>query len=448
MMLFAVLGWTLAVMQATDFEVNTRNLDFERALGLAESGAQWALQQLKTDSGWRTDPSHGYPGNYAQHSLGFGQYRLTCADGAGVEAGKIIITSSGYIPAYTNYRTMRQIRLVVTPGSFAYVIEAKGLLDWTQAAPFYVSIEGKILAANYDVNGNGTTEEGVDYSNTEPLLPPDKGSRQQGSVSFPEIKMDTATYGADSYESQAGSNVWDLAKTSTIQSLPGSDRVKTSLNIFIGADTNWENVTIIRNRTLDPGHSWNNEYWRVIVEKISSDTVRLESNVPASWQAGHSIEIVKRYRDNVTGDTLWYIKGSVLFDVRDTQAWEAQSIKGNITFKATSLVAEGDIVIKGPNKLDFSEKPVAYPSLATKEGDIISLDTPDGGNDSAKRGKRSFDNLIYTENGNVDFNYINGASIMGNNVTLRGSIDLKYDDDLLNLSGFVTGGFQITWQEQ
>src|SRR3989338_6830734 len=54
MMLLGVLGWTLARMQATDFESNLRTFEPENALNLAEAGAQWGLNRLATYSTCRT----------------------------------------------------------------------------------------------------------------------------------------------------------------------------------------------------------------------------------------------------------------------------------------------------------------------------------------------------------------------------------------------------------
>ena len=60
MMVLAVLGWSLAVLQSGDFEVSVRQNDSEQALYLAESGINWALEQLSEDASWRTDST--WPG--------------------------------------------------------------------------------------------------------------------------------------------------------------------------------------------------------------------------------------------------------------------------------------------------------------------------------------------------------------------------------------------------
>ena len=48
MMVFGVLGWTLAVMQAGNFESSLRNLQSRQALYLAEAGAKWGLYDRVT----------------------------------------------------------------------------------------------------------------------------------------------------------------------------------------------------------------------------------------------------------------------------------------------------------------------------------------------------------------------------------------------------------------
>lgn len=125
MMLFAVLIWAQAAMQSSDFEVNLRNLESEKALYLAESGAQWAASQLKQDFGWRTDSDHGYPSGYAQHNITPGQYRAICRNPQGSETGSAVIESTGYVPIQDQYRGSRVAKLIITlSAGFRYGIFA------------------------------------------------------------------------------------------------------------------------------------------------------------------------------------------------------------------------------------------------------------------------------------------------------------------------------------
>jgi hypothetical protein len=182
-------------------------------------------------------------------------------------------------------------------------------------------------------------------------------------------------------------------------------------------------------------------------------TIRVDNSVDLSnaanlWQVNDWLGEVRRYRNNVSNQYLWYIMADVLFDLRNRQSWEPGSIDGNIRFRQTGLVSEGDITIKGPNEIRFSERPFAYPNLATKNGDLTSPDLPAGGSENARRGQRDFDDIVYTENGNLFFNYLDAKAAYGNNVTFDGQIRLNYDNDLTQLTGFIWGLSNIRWQEQ
>ena len=116
-MLLAVLGWSLTIMQSGDFESNTRNMQSEQALYLAEGGAQWALNLLKATPAWRTDTGHGYASGYAQFTFGPGQHRVVCRNPVSPETGTAVIDSIGYVPSQASYQGMREVKLIVTLGS-------------------------------------------------------------------------------------------------------------------------------------------------------------------------------------------------------------------------------------------------------------------------------------------------------------------------------------------
>ena len=124
MMVLGVLGWTLSNMQATDFQINAGgNLDSERALYLAEAGAQYALTQLSLNGCWRTggdcasvdNDCTDNPDWLSAHTVSPGQYRICCRQPVlGVEDGDAVIVSRGYVPqAVEPYRAMRQIKIEV-----------------------------------------------------------------------------------------------------------------------------------------------------------------------------------------------------------------------------------------------------------------------------------------------------------------------------------------------
>lgn len=557
MMLFAVLGWTLANLQTGDFEANLRNLDSEQALSLAEAGSQWALNQLSQDTCWRTRSGAG--GSYCSsvdsdcndsgdwlstpHSLGSGQYNICCRNPvSGTETGDAVIEARGFVPAQNNYRAMRQTKLSVTLGSFDKVLQAKNLFDWS-AMSSSSNLNGDVQALYYSGDGDGTYNElNVDYRNGASPLPPDGTGDDRIIASEPYPAIDMAYYESEAGNptySPGGPNTWApprTAKIVNVSTVDGGTRTQLDLdsaifgaplgqwapqalrNITMGAwqagawqeinnvidsDTvklegavNWntgDRVTIVprifsitnidiptRTYTLnfdcslswtvgeavrnfsrvtaDYTASWNYVNWGVIRTVAAgpantSLTVRVDDSVDLTnlanrWAVSNWVGEAKRYRDNVTNDYLWYIMSDTLFDLRDRQSWEPGSIDGNVIFRRTGLVAEGDIAIKGPNRIHFTERPFVYPNLATQNGDITSPDTPAGGSDTAKRGQRDFDDMLYTQNGSLYCNYLDAKAAYGNNVTFRGRIRLSYDSDLTRLAGFTWGFPDIQWQEQ
>ena len=545
MMLFAILGWTLANLQSGDFEINLRNLDSERALGLAEAGTQWALGQLSASSCFRTggdcnsvDSDCNDTGDWltTPHSLNPGQYNICCRNPTISEITNAVIEARGYIPGQANYRARREVKLLVTLGSFSKVLQAKNLFDWS-AMHSDSRINGDIQALYYERDGDGTYNEvGVDYDPPPtPVLPPDGtgDDRTIASQPYPTINMAYFENEAKNISySPPGDNIWVPALTAKIlvvdSTVDGGTRTQLDLNtaIFSGS-SNW-NAQALRNITMG---AWQSGSWKEIYSIIDSDTVKLEGVV--TWKEGERITLVprifsistdipnrtytmtfdcalawsvneavrnfsrgswnfvdwgiirsistgasstsltirvddsvdlnnsanlwlvndwlgevKRYRDNVNNQDLWYIMADVIFDLRDQQSWESGGINGNIAFSRTSLVAEGDITIKGPNQISFSERPLIYPNLATKNGNLSSPDEPDGGSDSAKRQSREFRNIVYTENGSLFFNYLDGKAAYGNNVTFDGQVSLDYDNDLTSQPGFAWGLSNRIWKEQ
>lgn len=547
MMLFAVLGWTLANLQTGDFEANLRNLDSEQALSLAEAGSQWALNQLSQNSGWRTttgtDCADSGDWLAAPHSLSPGQYNICCRNPvSGTETGDAVIQTRGFVPQANNNacagncRAMRETKLSVTLGSFNKVLQAKNLFDWS-AMHSGSNINGDAQALYYSGDGDGAYNElNVDYRNGASPLPPDGTGDDRIIASEPYPAIDMAYYESEAGNpaySPPGPNTWAPPRTAVIavigEVVPGRSRITVDSDIFsnpagqwngqalrnitrgswtagnwgeiqntLGTDTadltsvagwavgdrvsvvpkisgvSWASDSDGRYYTVNfscnyftaPFNQWNNQVmrnfsrgtwaysdWGVIqsVSSASSAFVRIDDSVDlgtSAWAAGNWAGEVKRYRDNVIRETLWYIMSDALFDLRDRQDWEPGSIDGNVIFRRTSLAAEGDIAIKGPNRIHFTERPFVYPNLATQNGDITSLDTPSGGSDNAKRGKRDFDDMLYTQNGNLFFNYLDARAAYGNNVTFDGQVRLRYDSDLIRLTGFTWGFPDIQWREQ
>jgi hypothetical protein len=435
MMLLAVLGWSLAVLQSTDFESSLRQVDSERALYLAESGAQWGLRQLKDDFSCSTAIWGSSNPRSVLHGLSFGQYRLICTcEEAGNPPGcntatQITLISTGYIPLESNFRSQRQIELVVDQGAFAAAGSVRNLFDWSGILAGS-DIDGDLRAGHFNGDGDGTYDELCeDYGEEADCgsqLPPGDGLRTQGTTTIPPINM-------SDFEANA-SQIWDLGRESTIEAILPNNRIRVADNIFTPPASQWANVTAARN--LDIAGWPDTDTWRIITQRVNNQIVELESN--AGWSVGERIRIVKLFSGNNNNQGLWYIKGDVVIDARTD----------NARFKKTSLVAEGDIAIKGSERLSmdaYVEPSVlrTFPNLATENGNIYSPDSPDAGSNG-----RRFRGLIYTENGDVLFNYINGTAIMGDNVTLEGLVELNYAPKYIDDDGFLGALSVINWREK
>lgn len=195
--------------------------------------------------------------------------------------------------------------------------------------------------------------------------------------------------------------------------------------------------------------SWDNTDWGIITYVSSSGkTVRVQ-NDEFAWLADTD---VRRWDKSpcwlgaaalvdwdVYNDTLWYIMSDLIVDCR----------YDSVRFDRTGLVVEGDVVIKGANEAYFSKRPLEYPNMATKNGDIISVDTPSGTWPENKLTRRNFDDFIYTENGDVTFNYIDAKGIYGRNIYLTGMVMVAFDASAVSkMSGYAFGLGGIKWQEQ
>jgi len=259
MMLFAVLGVTLAVMQSSDFEVNLRNLDSERALNLAEAGSQWMLNQLINNSTGVTKDSHYL------HSLNFGQYDVLYRDsdtGLGEPAGKTVIQSTGYIPNQAQYRGMRIVKLIVTFGGIEEAVNCRYLFDWS-AMHSGSALNGDLSVTNrtddsgdgYEGDGDTThNEAGVDVGNSpSPVLPPGSGARESPTddSNYPEIDM------AD-FEANA-SNKRDYSATAIVSNTSSGETLEVNTSNFFNSsmDDEPEIVRIV-------GANWSNQNWVVI----------------------------------------------------------------------------------------------------------------------------------------------------------------------------------------
>ena len=499
-MLFSVLGWTLVKIQSSDFEsnVSTGNLNSERALNLAEAGAEWVLQRLNLNGGFRTDLANGYPSGYAQHSISPGQYRVSCLDGTGDDAGLVIITSNGYVPSASSYNTTRQVRLKIQVGSLTNALQTQvpdpddqsvGLFDWSKSnnqppvAPLHtVGIEGAIFAGHYNGDGDGTPDElNNDYKPPPaPLLPPDNPpaqNYQRGFTSaYPSINMQWFHDTADS----AG-QLWpdsNIPVTATIQSIADRNATEDCIIVTNATPAFFQNMDDDGAVRLDianwyaspPANNQNN--WRHIRSAGGGNCcggfgnrcarVRNVIGTPG-WVAGDTIRIMRRFGSNADdgspGD-IWYIGrqldgGQPIETILDVN-------EGNLSLSNRYIISEGGIYIKGVNGLTMglsgSGATTRYPRLATQSKDIISTDTPSGATEDARIGQRIISGLIYSELGEINLNYLRplntgnaayrGNLVYGKRVTLDGRISINYLPGLVSTNGFNFAPGMTSWDEE
>ena len=491
MMLFAVLGWTLAVMLSTDFEANLRNLDSERALGLAEAGSQWALNQLSQSGSWRTgngDSDCDDSGDWlSPHSLAPGQYSVCCRNPCSsppcgsvtvVEGGDAVIESTGYIPTQASYRAMRQVKIVVVlGGNIDKVVGCRDLFDWSAAkAAHTVTIDGDISAPNYNGDGNGTYNQtppaGQDYNPSVPLLPPGSGARAIASVNN-AIPMQWYHDNADcewppNPETNVITNTADNATSGTTL------KVSNPVNFFTRIpNTRYQAVRNIDVPTL-PSGAWNDTGWAVIIAVTDGRTVTVDRDVTA-WK-GQRIRLARRYASGATatpapesgrndnggpGSGINYIGANITHAMGYPVDVVIDLRSNPLGWQDVKIICEGDIFIKGSRALTMTHSASGgagghrHPPLATQNGNIICLD-------ATTQNDRTISGLIFSETGTVNWNYLRyptsgGASwlrgnmIYGQNIILDGDITMDWlpalDPSELASFGAASGEI-LTWQEQ
>lgn len=492
MMLFAVLGWTLANLQSGDFEINLRNLDSERALGLAEAGVQWALNQLSQDSCWRTRSGAG--GSFCgsvdsdcrdtgdwlstPHSLTPGQYNLCCRNPvSGVESGDAVIEARGYIPSQANYRGRREVKLMVQQGSLANAIMTQpadpddpqqGLFDWWLSRQGHtIQVEGNIYAGHYRGDGDTNDDElGQDYDPPpEPLLPADIASPRNDardfSAVYPSIDMlwfynNAALRWPDPSDraiTAFGANV-------TIEM--GGSRILVNINNFFNAG-DAQNVIIRRDDVSNwwegnPGTNW------AVITSVTNGPGWSRANVsPAvsTWANGLPIKLAWRiYQNSNNANEIWYVGGSewtdVLIDVRTS----------NVRLTNKYLICEGDIAVRGSRQIRTrftgSSGTPRYPVLGTQYGRIISNEPLEtllpSLTESQRQNRRQIAGLIYSELGEININYLEppevgsssfrGNLVYGYIITLDGRITIRYKPNLISNNGFEFSMGLLSWNEQ
>ncbi len=464
-MLLAVLGWTLTSLQSGDFDFNLRHLESERDLFLAEAGIQESIMLLRA-----TDPSFDSDADTLTRTLNYGQYYLTRA----INGSAIEVTSTGYIPTMANPRATRVVKIIMVlgGGNLDRVLGCGGIFNWTAAkAGHTVTIDGNMSALYYNGDGDSNYNEvGTDYRPTSPLLPAGSGNRtvENGIKTIP---MQWYHDNADCEWPNPGTR--DIADTALDTSNGTTLRVATS-GFF--NNTTGQAVRNIDIPTL-PSGAWNDNGWAVILNVTSGGkNVTVDKTIGDTWD-NDRIRLVRRYSATVpvplpapesgdndagAGSGINYIGANithgmgypvdVVIDLRNN-SWSVTDVK---------IICEGDIFIKGANKLQMEHSESGgsssrmHPPLATQNGNITCLDATTANN-------RIISGVIFSETGTVNWNYLKhpttgggswlrGNMIYGGNIILDGDITLEWLEALVppeaaQFGQSVTAG-SYSWREE
>ncbi|MCU0651191.1 MAG: pilus assembly PilX N-terminal domain-containing protein [Candidatus Omnitrophica bacterium] len=537
-MLFGILGWTLAVMQSGSLESSLRTVQSEQALYLAEAGGRWGIYDYITNGVFSSaDSVCNVTNDWKTHNLTPGQYQVCTRPPQTGETGTMVVESIGYVPNAAAYNAKRKVKIAASSGSFDKTVMARNLFNWSsctkdERGDSYVT--GDMLCLYYEgsnsLNGGGNgiyNEYGIDYSNSSDntyLLP--KTNRQRaaaryvGESLFPELDMGfyendtnatilmpsntskivnvtnaggyanitvaTANFFGPSanWPSLTGHALRDISRgtwkngtwkdilyivNSTAAVLNGTvdwevgervtrvPRIRTAptfnagqhrYNFTINGTLSWPTGQVIRNYSKG---TWNYTDWGVISSRTSANnitnvTVQMDTSVSSgTWQLNDLIGFVRRLSHVDTNNgglldnkQLLYVESDVLFDVRDDE----------MDTDRTGIVAEGDAVIRGTDMLLLEKRPLLYPNIATKYGNIYSPDLPAGNNRNQRLDNRRFDDILFSEFGNIQFNYVDCMAMYASNITLSGVFRITYDTDLTKIGGYGFGVSSYEWKEE
>jgi hypothetical protein len=443
MVMLGSLGWTLAVLQSQSFQANVSGIDSQRAMDMAESGSQWALYQLLTDTSWRQASA-------LLHTLDAGQYEIICRNPVGGETGDAIIESTGYYPSKARYTAMRKIKLQGKLGNFVngnqVGVQVAGVFNWDNVSTSNIRINCDMVCGHYEGNDSNHTQD----QSPDLQVPPTSRRRTvmiEGTM--PIIDM-------DKYES-AASMKYNVAAETTVSSVSGNNTVYAGANFFKPSMVG----QALRNVT---NGTWDDTNWAVIssVDTTNGTWAKLNRNIVDNSWKNDTVRIVKRISETEAGSyrriggTNYYCytsKGIIYINSNGSAKGDVLiDLSGyNLYFDRTYIVAEGDIVIKGGNAINMLTNTrsgaASPPNLATKTGDIIS-DPPTSGNASQKSRARSFNGLVYTQTGDAQFDYFYGNAIMANNLTFYDTITINYSASRADPPYFVIDPVVLTWQEQ
>ena len=375
-------------------------------------------------------PAFGLPGHRQRlrrswrladypHSLSPGQYNLCLRDSCGTctpaENGDVVIVSRGYIPAQSGSRVMRQVKLEVDIGSLTNAVQTQaadpdnisaGLFNsssannFPPAAPIHnpTRIEGTISAGHYEGDADVTPDEiGIDYDpQPAPILPDDNNNPEDDirdfTASYPSILMQYFYDNATNYW-PLPSRVPPITATAILSTLGNNQYLDVSAGFFTGM----LNAVVKR---VGSGNNWwqgdggSASDWKVINQVSMGDARARIATDPLQWVNWPdenlatpaiievTIKLARRFYQN-SALQRWYVGGQgetadALIDLRNDN---------DIDFDGGfSIVAEGDIVIKGTGRIRmrFNGLPpsaIRYPNLATQDGRVFSTDPPSGGSE-------------------------------------------------------------------
>ena len=443
MVILGSLGWTLAALQSQSFQASVAGFDSQRALDMAESGCQWALYQLLSDTSWRQT-------NALLHTLDFGQYEIICRNPNRDETGDAIIESTGYYPNKAQYTAMRKLKLLGKLGNFAdgnqVGVQVADTFNWDNVSSGDIKIDCDMACGHYEGNdSNHTLDQAADFQ------VPDTKRRRTVIIkgTMPIIDM-------DKYES-AASTTYIVAAETKVSSVSGKNTIYASAKFFKPSMVG----QVLRNVT---NGTWDDDNWAVIssVDTANGAWAKLDRDIAGSSWKNDTVRIVKRicetdadmYR-KISGTNYYCYNNRGILYIKSNDTAKGDVLidlsKYNLYFDRTYIVAEGDIVITGGNAINMltntRNNTASPPNLATKTGDIIG-DPPSGGSSSQKARARSFNGLVYTQTGDAQFDYFYGNAIMANNLTFYHTITVKYSASRADSPYFVIDPVVLTWQEQ
>ena len=219
---------------------------------------------------------------------------------------------------------------------------------------------------------------------------------------------------------------------------------------------------------------WSSDEWAVInsVNAISyRDIVYYGQPVDSKYSAGldrgvnwydtedvqliQRITLISNNSQNNVADT-WYTAAGLVFD----------TAPGGLALFNKSYTAERDIGIANTNgAVILAPSNAVAPLFASEFGNIYSTIPDTTGNNYNAAGRRTYSGLVYTQTGNVTFNYLCasvnncppaaypdlGISILGNNVTTSGYIYMDGNSTRVIKNGSYLGsnctGSASSWHE-